>query len=40
MGITTRTGELAIAAADESSRGQDALYERVNAEFAAPLLDR
>jgi len=37
MGITTQTGELAMATAEEASLGQDALYERVNAEFAAPL---
>lgn len=38
MGITTQTGDLAIAVVDETVLGQDALYERVNAEFAAPLV--
>jgi RNA polymerase sigma-70 factor, ECF subfamily len=38
MGITTESGaELAIAAADDSSAAQDALYERISTEFAAPL---
>ena len=38
MGITTQSGELAIAAADTPALGQDTLYERVNADFAAPLV--
>lgn len=38
MGITTESGaELAVAAADDVSAGQDALYERISSEFAAPL---
>lgn len=37
MGITTETGELVMAGAEESVPSQDALYERVSAEFAAPL---
>jgi RNA polymerase sigma-70 factor (ECF subfamily) len=38
MDITSRTGALPITPPDESALGQDALYERVNAEFAAPLV--
>jgi RNA polymerase sigma-70 factor (ECF subfamily) len=38
MGITSESGvDLSIAAAEESSGGQDALYERISAEFGAPL---
>lgn len=38
MGITTESGaELAVVAADEAPADQDALYERISAEFAAPL---
>jgi RNA polymerase sigma-70 factor, ECF subfamily len=37
MGITSETGELAVTAAEETVAGDDALYERVSAEFAAPL---
>ncbi len=36
--ITTESrGDLAAAEADDSPAGQDALYERISAEFAAPL---
>lgn len=38
MDLTRQTGALAITPATEPALGQDALYERVNAEFAAPLV--
>ena len=37
MGITTQTGAPALTTADASAAAQDALYERVSTEFAAPL---
>jgi RNA polymerase sigma-70 factor, ECF subfamily len=38
MGISTEYGvDVSAAATDKSSGGQEALYERISAEFAAPL---